>query len=237
MYILTKKLSFCFNFDKIYIDLGGIMLNFDVKVLYHSSIRIGEDIFVDPFKIKENAKAKYIFITHSHYDHYSVEDINKLVCKDTIFIAPKDVSLSLKKVYTNTVYEMLPFQVLKFDDINVKSFPSYNVNKNFHKKEYSWLGYLIEYKGICYCVLGDCDANDDNKKLKCDCLLVPIGGTFTMNGKEGAELTNIIKPSLVIPTHYNAIVGDKSNEREFIATLDKSVNYRIEIDYLLFSIN
>ena len=50
-----------------------------VEVLCHSSIRIEEDnvIYIDPFKIsKDYNDADYIFCTHSHYDHFSPEDIN-----------------------------------------------------------------------------------------------------------------------------------------------------------------
>ena len=50
-----------------------------VEVLCHSSIRIEEGIviYIDPFKInKDYHDADYIFFTHSHYDHFSPEDIN-----------------------------------------------------------------------------------------------------------------------------------------------------------------
>ena len=51
----------------------------DINVNKHSSIRIG-DIYVDPFKIDVCKKdARYIFITHSHYDHMSIDDIDKIV--------------------------------------------------------------------------------------------------------------------------------------------------------------
>ena len=56
------------------------MLN-NIEVLCHSSIRMdkGKIIYVDPFHIKENYKdADIILITHSHYDHFSEEDIEKV---------------------------------------------------------------------------------------------------------------------------------------------------------------
>lgn len=55
----------------------------NIEVLFHSSIRIHSSvgiIYIDPFKIdKTYNDANYIFITHDHYDHYSVEDIKKVV--------------------------------------------------------------------------------------------------------------------------------------------------------------
>ena len=53
-----------------------------IQVLKHSSIRIETKegiLYVDPYQIeKESHDADYIFITHSHYDHFSKEDIEKI---------------------------------------------------------------------------------------------------------------------------------------------------------------
>ena len=73
----------------------------DIIVNYHSSIRIG-NVYVDPFKVNEKRNdAKYIFITHSHYDHYSLEDIAKVVNDSTTFVCTKDVYDDLKNFYKN----------------------------------------------------------------------------------------------------------------------------------------
>ena len=48
-----------------------------------------------------------------------------------------------------------------------------------------------------------------------------------MDGKEAAHLAKTINPKLVIPDHYNAIVGTKKNEREFIEALDGKLDYEI----------
>ena len=53
----------------------------EINLLFHNSIRYKKDltIYFDPFKINENYNdADIIFITHSHYDHYSKEDILKV---------------------------------------------------------------------------------------------------------------------------------------------------------------
>ena len=38
-----------------------------------------------------------IFITHDHYDHYSEEDIDKVVKEDTIIVVPEDLKTKLLK--------------------------------------------------------------------------------------------------------------------------------------------
>ena len=199
------------------------------KVLCHSSILLGEDIFIDPYNIKGGYKAKVILITHNHYDHFSPKDIDKIISKDTLFIAPVDVAEELKKLYKNKVIALKPYQEVTLDEIKVETFPSYNVNKNFHKKEYNWLGYKIDYRDLIYTILGDCDENEDNRKIKCDVLLLPIGGFYTMDGVEAGRLAKKIAPKLAIPTHYNLIVGSKKEEADFIRELDGKIDYEIHI--------
>ena len=100
------------------------------KVLYHSSIKI-ENIFIDPYKIKGEYRAKYIFITHAHYDHYSLEDIRKIKTDETIFIAPEDVAKSLEKNFDNKIISLKPYLSIEINELKVYSFPAYNVGKSF----------------------------------------------------------------------------------------------------------
>ena len=72
----------------------------NIEVLCHSCIRFnkGEVIYFDPFKIEKNYNdADVIFITHDHYDHYSEEDIDKVVKAETIVVVPEDLLTKLLK--------------------------------------------------------------------------------------------------------------------------------------------
>ena len=72
----------------------------NIEVLCHSCIKFnkGEVIYFDPFKIEKNYNdADAIFITHDHYDHYSEENIDKVVKKGTIIVAPEDLLTKLLK--------------------------------------------------------------------------------------------------------------------------------------------
>ena len=62
----------------------------NIEVLIHSSIKInkGKVIYIDPYKIdKEYNDADFIFITHSHYDHFSEKDIIKVIKNNTTVIS------------------------------------------------------------------------------------------------------------------------------------------------------
>ena len=199
-----------------------------ININNHSSIQIN-DIFIDPYGITEtNKKAKYIFITHTHYDHLSLEDIKKIISKETIFVAPKDAQKTLEENFPNhEKFYVEPNQELKFDNFEVKVIPAYNINKNFHKKEFGWVGYVFKIDSITYTILGDTDEIPEHETLKTNVLFVPIGGTYTMNAEEAALLVNKIKPDLAIPVHYNAIVGSKEDEEIFLENLDKNIKYQI----------
>lgn len=206
----------------------------NIKVLYHSSIKIESNIniYFDPFKIEVASNdADVIFITHEHYDHFSPEDILKIKKENTIIVLPKNmenIALDLNFEKTNIVL-VEPNQKYKLEnqELIFETIPAYNVNKNFHKKEMNWVGYILEIEGKRVYVAGDTDITEENKQVKCDIALVPIGGTYTMKAKEAAELVNIIKPKIAIPIHYGAIVGNKEDEKIFVENVGKDIECKI----------
>ncbi len=184
----------------------------EITVNTQSSIKI-DNIYFDPFKISsETHDASIIFITHSHYDHFDLDSINKVKNDKTIFIIPDDDNIKSKLdnyqvVYPNTKYNI--------NNLVIETIPSYNLNKPFHPKDNNWLGYLVTIDNETYYIMGDTDITPENKLVKCDYLFIPIGGTYTMDYIEAANLTNIIKPKIVFPIHYGSIVGDKEDYNRF----------------------
>lgn len=201
----------------------------NVKINCHSSIKIskGQVIYIDPFKItEEKHDADIIFITHNHYDHYSEEDIDKVIKEDTIIVMPETMREQSK--YKNILF-VEPNEQYKIDNIEIVTVPAYNINKNFHPKENKWVGYILNIEGFTYYIAGDTDITPENKEVKCDIAFVPVGGTYTMNAKEAAELVNIIKPKMAIPIHYGSIVGTKQDAIDFEKELNKEIKCEILI--------
>ena len=75
------------------------------------------------------------------------------------------------------------------------------------------------YKAQAQYMAGDTDVTEENRKVKCDVAFVPVGGTYTMDFKEAAQLINIIKPKFAIPVHYGSVVGSKQDATDFIKLL------------------
>lgn len=209
------------------------MLN-NIEVLCHSSIRMnkGKIIYVDPFHIEENYQdADIILITHSHYDHFSEEDIEKVRKADTIIYVTEDYVENARQLgfSENKIIGVKPNQTYYEGNMEINTVPAYNVNKQFHPKENNWVGYILKIDGISYYIAGDTDITEENKKIKCDVAFVPVGGTYTMTAKEAAELVNIIKPKEAIPIHYGDIVGTKEDATTFVNSLENGIESKILI--------
>ncbi len=202
--------------------MDGITLN------YHASIRIEKNnkvIYFDPFKIDETSNdADYIFITHSHYDHYSEADIKKVMKNDTKFIVTSDLeskitNLGISKDNITVVY---PNEKFTIDDIKFDTIPAYNTDKTYHKKSYNWVGYNVLIDGVKYYVVGDSDVTEEMKKVNCDVVFMPVGGTYTMTDSEAASVVNEMKPRYAVPIHYGE-AGSKVNAENFINGLSEDI--------------
>ncbi len=200
--------------------------NIEIKWLGHAGFLINNSkmIYIDPYNIKEGfEKADLILITHSHYDHCSFADINKIVKAGTKIVVPADCQSKITRFDVPIKIEIVePGQELVFGDVKVSTLPAYNVDKPFHSENESWVGYLIEMNNIFVYHAGDTDVIPEMQKLtgykqsgKKFVALLPVGGRFTMSAEEAAEAAKLIKPSLAIPMHYGSIVGTEEDAREF----------------------
>lgn len=203
------------------------MLN-NIEVLYHSSIRINKEktIYIDPFKIDRNYNdADIIFITHDHYDHYSEEDIDKVINENTVIVIPEELLTKVLKkgINKDAIITVEPNKKYMVQGIKFETVPAYNINKTFHPKENDWVGYVIELNDIKYYIAGDTDITEENKRVKCDVAFVPVGGTYTMDFKEAAQLINEMQPKVAVPIHYGSVVGTKQDAEEFIKLLNQNI--------------
>ncbi len=195
---------------------GGIMQYQHIHWLGHASFRIeeiGKQLYIDPWKLPEKApRADIVFITHSHYDHFSPQDIEKIRKEGTIFVAPKDVARLIK----GEVVAVVPDESYEVAGLKVQTVAAYNLSKQFHPKHNNWVGYCITLStGQCIYHSGDTDSTPQMRKVACDIAFLPCGGTYTMDGKEAAAAANIFNPKAVVPMHWGDIVGSKEDVEEF----------------------
>lgn len=170
-------------------------------------------VYLDPYKIKEGSeKADFIFITHEHRDHFSPEDISRIVKKETVLVSCKAVT----GLYEGNKQEIKAGETFKTELFSVSAVPAYNINKKFHPKESGKLGYIIEYKGLRIYHAGDTDIIPEMKEFKCNIALLPVSGTYVMTAEEAVEAAKILKPDFAIPMHYGAgVVGTVEDAKKF----------------------
>lgn len=187
-------------------------MNIDnIEINTQSSIRLGFDkvIYFDPYKIEtDRHDADIIFITHNHYDHMDSESIEKVKNDNTIVVAPKSMEDIISKIEFSDYIYLEPFDETNITNINIKTIPAYNNEKQFHLRANNWLGYIITMYNTTYYIAGDTDVTEENKNVKCDIAFIPIGGHFTMNVEQATELIKKINPKIVIPIHYGSIIGE-----------------------------
>ena len=208
-----------------------------IEVFTHSSIRIkgnSTTIYVDPFKIREEFHdADYVFVTHQHYDHFSIEDILKVATADTILVVPEsmvddamEIERSVKEIVT-----VRPGENKDIAGLSVEAVHAYNNIKPFHPKRAQWVGYVLTVDDKRIYIAGDTGLTRESKEVKCDIAMVPIGGTYTMDAKKAAELINVIKPEVAIPIHYGSVVGKPSDAAHFADLVKEPVKVVTKIQY------
>ena len=208
----------------------------NIEVFINNSIRIRDrigTIYIDPYEMKEEPHdADYIFITHDHYDHYSPEDILKVVGDATVLIIPEKMEGKISGISGKMRKDVMvkPGMFYEVEGLEFDTVPAYNTIKPFHMKSAGWVGYILRIDRQRIYIAGDTDVTKEARAVRCDVALVPIGGTYTMNARQAAELINEIQPEVAIPVHYGSVVGGKADEEIFITNVKEPVKVEIKLD-------
>ena len=200
-------------------NLEGI----EIKWLGHASFKITtnkKNIYIDPFKVPANKDADYILITHPHYDHCSLEDLQKIVKDGTKIIMQADCQSKILRLDNKIDMRIISIgKIMKSVDLEIEAVPAYNLNKEFHPKNQEWLGFILTLQGKKIYHAGDTDLIPEMSALatkKIDIAFLPVSGTYVMTAEEAANAAVKIKPKLAVPMHYASIVGNENDAEKFI---------------------
>ena len=191
----------------------------EIHWLQHASFKIktrNKLIYIDPYQLKQQEPADFVFLTHSHYDHLSIEDLKKVVTEKTIIVCAVECLDKLEEITVGSIEPMEPYKSLDLEGLKVQTTPAFNLTKKFHPEGNNWVGFIIDVEKVKIYHAGDTDMLEDLKKIECDIALLPVSGTYVMDAEEAAELANTIKPKVVaIPMHYGTIVGSVEDAEKF----------------------
>lgn len=184
-----------------------------MKIEYygHSCFKItatdGTSVLTDPFgnigyELPENLSADIVASSHAHYDHDCFSAVNA------------------RRVVTGA-------GCFSFGNVKITGIESKHDNVGGTLRGDNTI-YLIETDGLTLCHMGD--LGEENVEDVCsrlcksiDVLFVPIGGTYTIDGKTAKRYADAIMPKLTIPMHFKTsdLAISVSDERTFVSLLEK----------------
>ena len=177
------------------------------------SIRImtdGKVVYIDPFMIcKTSNDADVILITHRHFDHLSVDDIEKVLNEKTVIAAPGDCIDEIKENFDNEIMVVSPGEEYIINDIKIEAVRAYNIiKKEYHPKNNDWLGYVVHAQDGKYYYTGDSEKIPEMNALDVDVIFVPLGQVYTMDSvQEAADAAKATGAKIAVPVHYGTYEG------------------------------
>jgi len=200
------------------------MLLEELEWLGHSGFRIAvgrASIYIDPYRIPaDEPKADLVLITHQHYDHFSIQDLERVRKEDTMVIAPPAVAERLE----GNVRSLRPGDVLETNvyGVDVRAVPAYNTSKRdgegrpFHPREAGCLGYELNVRGERLYHAGDTDVIPEmDWVVGAEVALLPVSGVHVMTALEAAEAARRIQPTVAVPMHWGGHIGSEQDAQAF----------------------
>ncbi len=190
--------------------------------LGHASFRISlreKTVYIDPWKLSSFIPAHIILITHSHYDHFSIPDIEGILQEETMVFAPMDCIAPLRSKGMKA-QAVRPNETLDVGELSIRTIPAYNLYKDYHPKYKHWVGYILNWGEDSILHSGDTDAIEEVKGLNATIALLPVSGVYVMTAEEAVIYAKNCGAKTVIPMHYGDFVGNIGDAEKFQSLFD-----------------
>ncbi len=164
-----------------------------IQYLGHSSFKLtestGTSVVTDPYDdsvgyTMPEVTADAVTVSHHHYDHDAVAKV-----KGNPVILDKETGYVLK------------------DSVEISSIKSFHDDCRGKKRGENII-FKFRMDGLDVCHLGDlgedCSSDLIEMILPVNVLLIPVGGTYTIDAAMAKEYVDRIMPDIVIPMHYRA---------------------------------
>ena len=183
----------------------------------------GKVIYTDPFGIDSDLRdADYNFISHSHFDHFSPDDIDRVMKKDTVFIFPRSMKKEVGKYSDYQIIYVTPGDCAELaGNITFMAVCAYNINKTqCHPKENNWVGYLFTFDGMQFYYTSDTELIPEMENIHADVIFTPLGQTYTMDSVEDAAKAVVATGAkYAVPIHFGKYEGEVGDVEKFAKAL------------------
>lgn len=186
----------------------------------------GKNIYIDPFQMPDAGPANLVLITHSHGDHLSFPDIEKIATKNTTIVCPHECKDKLSDEGYKNIITVAPGEKITVEGFSIEAVPMYNIVKtNYHPKENNWTGFIIEIGDSKLYHAGDTEHIPEMANIDCDIVMLPLGQTYTMNSvEEAAEAALATGAKIAIPIHYGLYEGTEEDAIKFRQLLSEKLD-------------
>ncbi|MHC4101121.1 MAG: MBL fold metallo-hydrolase [Planctomycetota bacterium] len=193
-------------------------------------------IAVDPYALRTGyddpgIEADLVLVTHEHFDHGNVDLIRgepHVVRGLDDDGAVRSIDLVLDRPPNRPAPEVFSAAaaVMRSEHaVRVRSIASHHDESSGSKRGNNAM-FLIEADGVRILHCGDfgepaVTARQLGAIGSVDVLLIPVGGVFTVDGRQAARITETLQPRIVVPIHYRteALKIELETAEPFLAAL------------------
>jgi L-ascorbate metabolism protein UlaG (beta-lactamase superfamily) len=187
-----------------YVENKGITIDYFGHSSFGISDNEGMKIVTDPYDpvlgyTFPSISTQVLTVSHDHFDHNNVAALNGY----------EQLINATTGSFTN-------------GDIEIRGFASWHDTTEGSERGANTI-YTYEINKIKVCHLGDLGHQPSEELIngigEVDVLMIPVGGSFTINSEEAIKVINSINPKVVIPMHYGTDVSRPIFE-DYLATVD-----------------
>lgn len=157
-------------------------------------------IYINPWRLSRvTFLADVVLVGHSHYEHFSPTDIDKVRGPDTLILTNQDVAAQMPGAEV-----LREYQSRVVDRARITALPAYSKDSPLHKREDGGLGFLISVNLYDIYYAGDTEITPEVQRIAPDIAILPIDGNGTMSVEDAAMLVREMRPRYVIPSNWGA---------------------------------
>ncbi|OVE85731.1 MBL fold metallo-hydrolase [Natronolimnobius baerhuensis] len=183
----------------------------------------GAVIYIDPgpteYGILEDQTPRdgdLILVSHDH--HYDPDAIRRVAHENAFVVVhesvdaemidgpvdqPEQLPYEVERVRADESFVLGPLDLFTTPAYNDPAGPHTDADGNPYHAEGAGCGFGVTIDGVTAFWPGDTDALPVHEELAVDLFLPPIGGTYTMDRHDAADLAAAMVPDLVLPLHYD----------------------------------